>query len=146
MKRATNFRVRKRDGRTEWLQLEKLSRSLGEALAAAGDDVTAATTTRPGEEWRSRQLARAVLQGLRAELRVGLIDTVRLADAALRVLVANGYPGTAQVYLRVGGERRRRRARMRATMAPGAAGAPLLSACAAAHGRSVKPDSGGGRV
>ena len=114
MKRTARYRVRKRDGRTEWLRGSKLYRSIGRALAAArGDDWAGCEV----EEWRTADLAAAVLTGLRKETRRGAnLTTSRLAGAVQQVLVATGFPRAAEAYARASGEQRRRRSILEATM------------------------------
>ncbi len=114
MKRTARYRVKKRDGRTEWLRGSKLARSIGRALAAArggdwdGFDV---------EEWRTADLVAAVLTGVRkATGRNTILTAARLAVAVQKVLVATGFSRAAEAYSRASGEQRRRRLVLAAAM------------------------------
>ncbi len=114
MKRRTELRVEKRDGRHEWLRATKLVRSIHLALQAVDAN----------EVWRAPDLGEAVLVGigrLRQLAQDGalpnatgfrgpeLLTTELLAEAVQRVLLVNGLARVAACYQRFGAERRRRR-------------------------------------
>ena len=111
MKRTTGFRVKKSDGRIEWLRATKLARSIAKAIAASrGDEFVKVGGGLTGEDWRAVDLTTAILTGLRSRFgKDGLLRTSAIADAVQRVLLATGYPRAAEEYARVGGERSRRR-------------------------------------
>jgi hypothetical protein len=93
-----SFLVEKRDGRREWLRTTKLARSIRLALIAADapDDL-------------APELAAAVVAGLRARGETTPVRTDVIAEAAVRVLVAVGWPRAASLYADVRSERGRRR-------------------------------------
>lgn len=135
MKRQASFRIRKRDGRVEWLRSSKLARSIARALLAAesilDDRVTqvAFSVDDPGgglvaefrEDWRAIDLATAVLTGLCGETRVAddevpMWRSERVAQAVQRVLSANGYAAAATAYTRARTLQCRRRGVLEAAM------------------------------
>lgn len=120
MKRATRFRVRKRDGRTEWLRATKLARSIGLAIAAArGEEFDIASSGLTGEDWRTADLTAAILTGLQEHYGCGrMLSTSAIADAVQQVLLATGFPCAAEEYARAAGEQQRRRADLQRYLPP----------------------------
>ncbi len=135
MKRQASFRIRKRDGRVEWLRSSKLARSIARALMAAEsvlderatqvafavDDPGGGLTAEFKEDWRAIDLATAVLTGLCGEAGVAdgevpMWTSERVAQAAQRVLSANGYAAAATAYARARNLQTRRRGVLEATM------------------------------
>lgn len=108
MKRRSEHLVRKRDGRSEFLRVTKLARSIHEALHSVGVD----------EDWRAIELANVVLHALRQKRATAsgadpsaeiVLSTAELADAVQHVLVVTGQPQAAVAYGAVAAERTRRR-------------------------------------
>lgn len=125
MQRRARFRVRKRNGRTQWLRSSKLARSIARALTVAGSQSNrAASHCVPGEEWRTVDLTTTVLTGLRRELHDDQpLDTARIGEAVQQMLCATGFVDAAAAFARAGSEQHRRRTAMRdalATEQPGA--------------------------
>ncbi len=138
MKRQASFRIRKRDGRTEWLRSSKLARSIDRALTAAEsvlderatqvafsvDDPGGGLVAERQEDWRAIDLATAVLTGLtRDGWQSDAVQTPpewtteRLSEAVQRVLQATGYRAAATAYARASAQQCRRREVVQATMA-----------------------------
>lgn len=135
MKRQARFRVRKRDGRVEWMRASKLARSIGLALTAAEslvdgrttqvafsvDDPGGALVTECPEDWRAIDMATAVITGLCGELD-GSSDEVakwtaeRIAQAVQKVLSATGYEAAATAYARASDIQSRRRGVLHSAM------------------------------
>ncbi|MEO6596054.1 MAG: hypothetical protein ABIP94_14995 [Planctomycetota bacterium] len=115
MKRRTEHLIEKRDGRTEFLRVTKLARSIHLALHSVGVD----------EDWRALDLANVTLLALRQKHggdraggdragsdRAGapiVLTTSELADAVQHLLVVTGQPAAAVAYGAVAAERTRRR-------------------------------------
>ena len=124
MKRQASQRVIKRDGRTEWLRVTKLARSIGRAISTARGvdydvlyprlDVGSADV---GEAWHTLEVGSAVLAGLRQTMTAGAaLSSEAISEAVQQVLFATGLPGAAEAYARVGGEQLRRSLVLEATM------------------------------
>ena len=120
MKRSKGFRVKKRDGRSEWLRATKLARSIGTAIAAArGESFDSSFCGLDGEDWRTADLTAAVLTGLRDQFGEDVtLPTETIAQAVQQVLLATGFPLAAEEYARVAGEQIRRRAVLLRTLPP----------------------------
>lgn len=135
MKRQASFRIRKRDGRVEWLRSSKLARSIGLALTAAESVLderatqVAFSVDDPGgglivefkEDWRAIDLATAVLTGLCGETQVSKGEipewtSERVAQAVQRVLSATGYSAAATAYARACSMQARRRSVIQSAM------------------------------
>ena len=132
MKRTKGFRVKKRDGRCEWLRATKLARSIGIAIAAArGESFDPLFTGLDGEDWRTADLTAAVLTGLRDRYGVdSTLPTESIANAVQQVLLATGFPRAAEEYARVAGEQERRQAVLYRTLPPPPPKASVASAVA----------------
>lgn len=134
MRRTARYRIRKRDGRIEWLRTSKLGRSIHRAMQTAADEVGdveagEAAGLLPGEEWRTLDLVSGVVAALREEFgEDALLSTARLAEAVPQALWAAGLPLAARAFTRVGGEQLRQRAALHLAMPPQAA--ELSGACA----------------
>lgn len=120
MKRAKGFRVKKRDGRSEWLRATKLARSIGMAIAAArGESFEPLFQGYSGEDWRTSDLTAAVLTGLRDRYGANAsLPTEVIAQAVQQVLLATGFPQAAEEYARVAGEQVRREEVLLRTLPP----------------------------
>ena len=124
MQRTARFRVRKRNGRTEWLRSSKLARSIARALTAVGAQSNrVASYCVPGEEWRTVDFTTTVLTGLRGELYDDQpLETARIGEAVQQLFCATGFVDVASAFARVSNEQHRRRSAMldAATELPGA--------------------------
>ena len=135
MKRQASFRVRKRDGRVEWMRASKLSRSIALALTAAEslvderapqvafsvDDPGGGLVTECQEDWRAIDMATAVITGLCGELddssdEIAKWTAERIAQAVQQVLSATGYEAAATAYARARDIQSRRRGVLHAAM------------------------------
>jgi len=132
MKRRSEHLVRKRDGRSEFLRVTKLARSIHEAMHSVGID----------EDWRAIELANVVLHALRQKRAAAtgedpsaeiVLSTAELADAVQHVLVVTGQPQAAVAYGAVAAERTRRR-RSLATLGRISTDAALPAPTATLHG------------
>ena len=151
MKRATGYRVKKRDGRSEWLRATKLARSIGLAIAASrGEEFDLSSSGFTGEDWRTADLTAAILTGLRNQHGTNHpLPTSVIADAVQQVLLATGFPCAAEEYARMSGEQQRRRTTLSRIRPPTQAELTQANAAAAptdVFGSEDGPRAGGRSV